>query len=123
MIRRPPRSTLFPYTTLFRSQRVLPAAKPRGTPFERTNQVPLNDQIYTDGMGSLPERQIEPAGDSNRPETVLAASRSGGSSLLSGREKFKGTTTGNPFKGAIAPGGDPQPKSSLEGLSKTGRPA
>src|SRR2546421_5229004 len=25
MIRRPPRSTLFPYTTLFRSERVLPA--------------------------------------------------------------------------------------------------
>src|SRR2546422_7457021 len=28
MIRRPPRSTLFPYTTLFRSRRALPA--PRG---------------------------------------------------------------------------------------------
>src|SRR2546423_7095809 len=26
MIRRPPRSTLFPYTTLFRSRRVMPAA-------------------------------------------------------------------------------------------------
>src|SRR5436190_9476810 len=31
MIRRPPRSTLFPYTTLFRSGRALfPAAPPRG---------------------------------------------------------------------------------------------
>src|SRR2546430_3842399 len=29
MIRRPPRSTLFPYTTLFRSPRLLPAAPPR----------------------------------------------------------------------------------------------
>ena len=105
------------------SQPVLPAAKPRGTPFERTNQVPLNDQIYTDGMGSLPERRSEPAGDSNRPETVLAASRSGGSSLLSGREKLTGTTTEDLFKGAIAPGGDLQPMSSLEELSKTGRPA
>src|SRR3712207_8156041 len=28
MIRRPPRSTLFPYTTLFRSERPLPAAVP-----------------------------------------------------------------------------------------------
>src|SRR5260370_16492612 len=28
MIRRPPRSTLFPYTTLFRSSRSLPAAPP-----------------------------------------------------------------------------------------------
>src|SRR3712207_8551216 len=28
MIRRPPRSTLFPYTTLFRSTRVLPSLEP-----------------------------------------------------------------------------------------------
>src|SRR3989442_3833805 len=27
MIRRPPRSTLFPYTTLFRSHRIVPTAK------------------------------------------------------------------------------------------------
>src|SRR3712207_8526880 len=29
MIRRPPRSTLFPYTTLFRSSRASPASRPR----------------------------------------------------------------------------------------------
>src|SRR2546422_9683125 len=29
MIRRPPRSTLFPYTTLFRSQREAPSAAPK----------------------------------------------------------------------------------------------
>src|SRR3712207_8536100 len=34
MIRRPPRSTLFPYTTLFRSG--ANAANPHGTPGERT---------------------------------------------------------------------------------------
>src|SRR3712207_8603977 len=28
MIRRPPRATLFPYTTLFRSRRTLPARRP-----------------------------------------------------------------------------------------------
>src|SRR5687767_15400281 len=32
MIRRPPRSTLFPYTTLFRSQPVAARAQPRGRP-------------------------------------------------------------------------------------------
>src|SRR6267143_5860544 len=32
MIRRPPRSTLFPYTTLFRSPAGLPRAWPRGRP-------------------------------------------------------------------------------------------
>src|SRR2546429_2128289 len=31
MIRRPPRSTLFPYTTLFRSKRLTGSAKPWGT--------------------------------------------------------------------------------------------
>src|SRR5256885_14728983 len=30
MIRRPPRSTLFPYTTLFRSRRLAPRPLPRG---------------------------------------------------------------------------------------------
>src|SRR3712207_8286912 len=30
MIRRPPRSTLFPYTTLFRSERVLSSAERKG---------------------------------------------------------------------------------------------
>src|SRR3989475_9431035 len=36
MIRRPPRSTLFPYTTLFRSQLVLPCG---GLPPERVHHV------------------------------------------------------------------------------------
>src|SRR2546426_9292484 len=30
MIRRPPRSTLFPYTTLFRSSYLVPGCEPRG---------------------------------------------------------------------------------------------
>src|SRR6266508_5322535 len=32
MIRRPPRSTLFPYTTLFRSRRARPSPSPGGDP-------------------------------------------------------------------------------------------
>src|SRR2546430_10562608 len=37
MIRRPPRSTLFPYTTLFRSRRTPPAVRPvdRGSTLEQ----------------------------------------------------------------------------------------
>ena len=112
-----------PLSEVVGSKPALPSAKPRGAPFERTNQVPLNDQIYTDGMGSLPERRIEPAGDSSRPETVLAANRSGGSTLFSGSEKLTATTTEDLFKGAIAPVGDLQPVSPLGELSKTGRPA
>src|SRR2546429_7094853 len=37
MIRRPPRSTLFPYTTLFRS--VLPGRGARGRPVRRTTRL------------------------------------------------------------------------------------
>src|SRR5258707_9719711 len=35
MIRRPPRSTLFPYTTLFRSHRRLPHRRPRHPRYSR----------------------------------------------------------------------------------------
>src|SRR2546429_4452268 len=46
MIRRPPRSTLFPYTTLFRSQPVL--ARPRGA--ADVNDVPLADESAHGGV-------------------------------------------------------------------------
>src|SRR3989442_8125278 len=39
MIRRPPRSTLFPYTTLFRSQRLDLGAGPGGAPGSRRESV------------------------------------------------------------------------------------
>src|SRR2546425_6873065 len=41
MIRRPPRSTLFPYTTLFRSRRV--EHPPRGAPDVRPGAVALDE--------------------------------------------------------------------------------
>src|SRR5258708_9301702 len=44
MIRRPPRSTLFPYTTLFRSRQIFRRARVSGTPFAgflADNQHPL----------------------------------------------------------------------------------
>src|SRR3712207_9164397 len=41
MIRRPPRSTLFPYTTLFRSRRgILTVPWPRGAPQTRRSEMP-----------------------------------------------------------------------------------
>src|SRR2546425_4220466 len=40
MIRRPPRSTLFPYTTLFRSALAVPPATPRAPPSGRTGRRP-----------------------------------------------------------------------------------
>src|SRR5688572_31631093 len=55
MIRRPPRSTLFPYTTLFRSQN--PAMRPAGSP------------TSCDGSSSSPMR-IEPGGGSRSGSSI-----------------------------------------------------
>src|SRR3989442_10756510 len=49
MIRRPPRSTLFPYTTLFRSER---AAEKLGIPF--LGRVPIDPAIRVGGDMGLP---------------------------------------------------------------------
>src|SRR5256885_8465826 len=43
MIRRPPRSTLFPYTTLFRSLVLLDAKQRRDAEAERFGEVPEGD--------------------------------------------------------------------------------
>src|ERR1019366_10583872 len=50
MIRRPPRSTLFPYTTLFRSERDFVAAKFRRAPHNQTEHY---SRIMFDGSGCL----------------------------------------------------------------------
>src|SRR3712207_9133955 len=62
MIRRPPRSTLFPYTTLFRSQRPrrrpgnlpLAPAPPRGA--EDRDAVSLTGKIQQDTKRAMKER-------------------------------------------------------------------
>src|SRR5256885_16935856 len=50
MIRRPPRSTLFPYTTLFRSPVDLLPAAARGAGFEHLKVVPSTDINATFGL-------------------------------------------------------------------------
>src|SRR2546427_8284250 len=49
MIRRPPRSTLFPYTTLFRSEPREPRLRPRGQRFPRPRRLgkPAGDRKST----------------------------------------------------------------------------
>src|SRR2546427_2225430 len=44
MIRRPPRSTLFPYTTLFRSRAARAAPSLQGSPGERRRPEPMGDR-------------------------------------------------------------------------------
>src|SRR3712207_8601866 len=69
MIRRPPRSTLFPYTTLFRS---------RGEVL-RAPAVPAALQAAPDGVGArplLPDRPLLPRrGPARRPAAGLHAAR------------------------------------------------
>src|SRR3712207_6960832 len=64
MIRRPPRSTLFPYTTLFRSGRLAP---PRGEP------AVLGAAARDDGGGDRPRRGGQRAGQ-DRKSTRLNSS-------------------------------------------------
>src|SRR3712207_9501218 len=81
MIRRPPRSTLFPYTTLFRSDRELSYSTPNGRFWHRAS---------FDGYGERRDgTQWEPVDPGSR-ETVgrgwpLAGGERGGGALLGGR--------------------------------------
>src|SRR5256885_3799116 len=64
MIRRPPRSTLFPYTTLFRSS--IDPAKPLLLHAE--NEDTRDSGFYRDKInGGLPEKLIMGAKDYNNP--------------------------------------------------------
>src|SRR3712207_7049490 len=59
MIRRPPRSTLFPYTTLFRSDRLEPHAEPLHPGRHAAPQVvqpPGRHRLHLFGPGRLPAR-------------------------------------------------------------------
>src|SRR3712207_7945676 len=51
MIRRPPRSTLFPYTTRFRSQAVTAGPQVTELMAELEKQGEFAEQLYTHGLG------------------------------------------------------------------------
>src|SRR5258708_27938288 len=53
MIRRPPRSTLFPYTTLFRSPRDLPVVQPRHEGRARSGRAPRADRRLPQAQGPV----------------------------------------------------------------------
>src|SRR5260370_37715619 len=76
MIRRPPRSTLFPYTTLFRSVRVLDAVGMVGAPGGRRR---AEERVAGRGLGRREER-VEHGRrhrrTQNRPTTLPSASMS-----------------------------------------------
>src|SRR2546426_7727008 len=83
MIRRPPRSTLFPYTTLFRSQPVAPARMRQREEFGQVVSVgahrfrqgfsPARSQVI--GLCVAPDQQRQPkAGKRDRKSTRLNSS-------------------------------------------------
>src|SRR3712207_8919743 len=82
MIRRPPRSTLFPYTTLFRSLRQLQAEAARASGDERGLALQVEQLLDGSGHGvSLAGLSLEdcapPGGVSRRRErTTISATRS-----------------------------------------------
>src|SRR2546430_13466017 len=57
MIRRPPRSTLFPYTTLFRSHPHRPQRPPRGRAAARHDLAPQRSGQGADGRGVRQDRK------------------------------------------------------------------
>src|SRR5256885_13019343 len=59
MIRRPPRSTLFPYTTLFRSVRARRARLGRGRPVQDRKRHPLSRLRSALGPGRSEEHTSE----------------------------------------------------------------
>src|SRR3989449_3427829 len=106
MIRRPPRSTLFPYTTLFRSadggpslKRVQPRAMGRAFFIKhRTSHlmVAVSDEVNGARLAPAPERARPPAvrpaaetGDA-KPAARTKAPRGGGKAAASKRGAGKG---------------------------------
>src|SRR3712207_6923215 len=68
MIRRPPRSTLFPYTTLFRSRDLWPAPRPEGPGRQERSTVGIT---LTSGPGTSAV-STHPGCGSERPPQMLA---------------------------------------------------
>src|SRR3712207_8809469 len=87
MIRRPPRSTLFPYTTLFRSSHPVPpaeaahdeeaqdAARGQVQPLTRAQlRVLLRDPVRRQADAVVHDPQLAPALDEDRKSTRLNSS-------------------------------------------------
>src|SRR3712207_8498502 len=97
MIRRPPRSTLFPYTTLFRSRSSGPSSPrargafvvdPEGRPAEHQDGQPEDDQEEQPGQGrGVPHSEVD------RKSTRLNSSHANISYAVFCLKKKKNTIT------------------------------
>src|SRR3712207_7951059 len=73
MIRRPPRSTLFPYTTLFRSAGPLDVGQVGGVHLEHA-ELPLYIEDSRLDARHLPQREVDHPLDRDRKSTRLNSS-------------------------------------------------
>src|SRR3712207_8896767 len=90
MIRRPPRSTLFPYTTLFRSGLADGAREPRQ---EVPCLPPRGDEALPQGR-ALPDREVRRRAPEDRKSTRLNSSHANISYAVFCLKKNKSTTLG-----------------------------
>src|SRR3712207_7892878 len=74
MIRRPPRSTLFPYTTLFRSGRIVAAALTTNDVDDGSQVGPLLDQVAASVASFTADGAYDQDGVSDRKSTRLNSS-------------------------------------------------
>src|SRR5258708_17213242 len=72
MIRRPPRSTLFPYTTLSRSSRVIEQRRPYSARSVRRRNTPREPR--NQGLVKTEQRRIAPPHRADRKSTRLNSS-------------------------------------------------
>src|SRR3712207_8722641 len=68
MIRRPPRSTLFPYTTLFRSARVRISSSRSASRSIRTISEPLKFSPCSMKLAIVPAPRVEPRSEEHTSE-------------------------------------------------------
>src|SRR3712207_7975576 len=74
MIRRPPRSTLFPYTTLFRSARRLGGCEAGGAGVEDRCRLPVRFPVSRAGRGDRLGGRCRPGVGGDRKSTRLNSS-------------------------------------------------
>src|SRR2546428_5764490 len=80
MIRRPPRSTLFPYTTLFRSVKIGPLTQDIQVLTETTDQIPLNHGRFrgaADNMEMTGTIDLAPAENGTKVTYTMAVQSKG----------------------------------------------
>src|SRR2546422_3651462 len=77
MIRRPPRSTLFPYTTLFRSllRHARPFVEPRAVVAAPHRRQPQADAVDLADLAAAPRRGAQRQQETVRPPVVIGEVR------------------------------------------------